>query len=415
MEEFVGPSGVMPGSGLAKFYVCNLLDRCGSKDVEEFFRQFGEVSGVYIARKRDKWGNRFGFVSFCKVKDVKFLEKTVASVKMGNYALKANLARFSEENKEYFAKHANSKPVNHFHESAKGSQVINNLSHMTGPRSFKEVVSGGLSGNNEKLVEVSAFVSALKEFFDRALVGRVKDLYTLRFLDKFIKEAGGCFSNIKFLGGLSVLISFVSPEVMGFFLKSFSKESNLFSSLEIWKGQSLPFERLAWLSIKGVPLHLRENEVFDSVGRLYGKIIHPSQLDEDDGDLTSDMVGVIVGEGRPINEQVTLTWENKRFKVWVAEETSDWIPDFLATKNNRNVDEQIEVNSNEGIQFHAVPSVNDAGVRDDSDNRKVVEEASMHDSGDPINPGIFPRWEDGWNKGTFNAAQASRGADYKKR
>ncbi|MFS7923165.1 hypothetical protein Hanom_Chr03g00257461 [Helianthus anomalus] len=50
-----------------------------------------------------------------------------------------------------------------------------------------------------------------------------------------------------------------------------------FNSVDIWKGQSVAFERIAWLNIHGVPLHLSGNEIFDSVGRCFGKVIHTSQ------------------------------------------------------------------------------------------------------------------------------------------
>ncbi|MFS7929461.1 hypothetical protein Hanom_Chr04g00332811 [Helianthus anomalus] len=33
------------------------------------------------------------------------------------------------------------------------------------------------------------------------------------------------------------------------------------------------FERLAWIRISGVPLQLRYNEVFNKIGRSYGKLV----------------------------------------------------------------------------------------------------------------------------------------------
>ncbi|MFS7966133.1 putative RNA recognition motif domain, nucleotide-binding alpha-beta plait domain superfamily [Helianthus anomalus] len=43
--------------GLSKFFVSNLPDRCSSMELGELFRPFGDVVGVYVARKRDKNGN----------------------------------------------------------------------------------------------------------------------------------------------------------------------------------------------------------------------------------------------------------------------------------------------------------------------------------------------------------------------
>ncbi|MFS8005365.1 putative RNA recognition motif domain, nucleotide-binding alpha-beta plait domain superfamily [Helianthus anomalus] len=56
--------------GISKFYVARLPEKCSSKDIEEVLGTYGAIDGVYVARKRDKHGFRFGFVSFKGVKDV---------------------------------------------------------------------------------------------------------------------------------------------------------------------------------------------------------------------------------------------------------------------------------------------------------------------------------------------------------
>lgn len=76
--------GDMKGAGdVTKFYVSNLPSGCTPWEVSEFFGYYGEVVGSYIARKRDKEGNRFGFCSFRKVSNVLDLEKRMNGVKMG--------------------------------------------------------------------------------------------------------------------------------------------------------------------------------------------------------------------------------------------------------------------------------------------------------------------------------------------
>ncbi|MFS8001802.1 putative RNA recognition motif domain, nucleotide-binding alpha-beta plait domain superfamily [Helianthus anomalus] len=49
---------------ITKFYMTNLLVGCNLWDVADFMGGFGEIAGCYIARKKDKEGNRFGFISF---------------------------------------------------------------------------------------------------------------------------------------------------------------------------------------------------------------------------------------------------------------------------------------------------------------------------------------------------------------
>ncbi|MFS7938855.1 putative nucleotide-binding alpha-beta plait domain superfamily, RNA-binding domain superfamily [Helianthus anomalus] len=48
---------------ISKFYVTNIPLGCNTWDVVEFVKVFGEVVGVYIERKKNKLGRRFGFIS----------------------------------------------------------------------------------------------------------------------------------------------------------------------------------------------------------------------------------------------------------------------------------------------------------------------------------------------------------------
>ncbi|MFS7945281.1 hypothetical protein Hanom_Chr06g00522391 [Helianthus anomalus] len=59
--------------------------------------------GSYVARKMDKLGNRFGFVSFKDARDKAKLERSLLKVKMGSNKLLSNIARFVVENTEYLA------------------------------------------------------------------------------------------------------------------------------------------------------------------------------------------------------------------------------------------------------------------------------------------------------------------------
>ncbi|MFS8028753.1 putative RNA recognition motif domain, nucleotide-binding alpha-beta plait domain superfamily [Helianthus anomalus] len=60
---------------ITKFYISNLPVGCRPWDVADFVAGCGEVAGMYIARKKDKEGRRFGFLSLRNVKDAKATEK----------------------------------------------------------------------------------------------------------------------------------------------------------------------------------------------------------------------------------------------------------------------------------------------------------------------------------------------------
>ncbi|KAJ0457636.1 hypothetical protein HanIR_Chr15g0775961 [Helianthus annuus] len=97
----------------------------------------------------------------------------------------------------------------------------------------------------------------------------------------------------------------------------------------MWKGHTVAFERLVWLKIHGVLLPLSDNKVFDSIGRGFGKIIHAPQLQQEDKDLTTDCVGILIDVRGRIEEEVVVKWEGKRLRVWVEEEREYWSSDCV--------------------------------------------------------------------------------------
>ncbi|MFS7960705.1 putative RNA-binding domain superfamily [Helianthus anomalus] len=50
-----------PKDIITKFFISNLPAGCRPWDVADFVRHLGEVAGMYIARKKDKEGKKFGF------------------------------------------------------------------------------------------------------------------------------------------------------------------------------------------------------------------------------------------------------------------------------------------------------------------------------------------------------------------
>ena len=40
-------------------------------------------------------------------------------------------------------------------------------------------------------------------------------------------------------------------------------------------------------------------------------------------------MGILVDHARVVQDEVSLTWQDKRFKVWVMEDFREWLPDLL--------------------------------------------------------------------------------------
>ncbi|KAJ0525845.1 hypothetical protein HanHA300_Chr09g0316651 [Helianthus annuus] len=196
---------------------------------------FGEFR-VHIrhvcGKKRDKSGSRFGFASFREVKDIKELEKSLKGVKMGDSKLKINLARFAVENNGFSVHHE--PPPNKPYPP--GAEVKSFRSSYRDDRSFTDVLgkskvtgewpvfgesSMGLpSSGKEMSLVIPDKTEAFSGLFGSAVVGRTVDLETLVDFDRLLGIAKIKFSRIQYLGGLSILISFLDEGSAKEFLES---------------------------------------------------------------------------------------------------------------------------------------------------------------------------------------------------
>ncbi|KAF5753882.1 hypothetical protein HanXRQr2_Chr17g0785081 [Helianthus annuus] len=138
-------------------------------------------------------------------------------------------------------------------------------------------------------------------------------------------------ANVQYLGGLTLLISFHDKDSATRFLESKSLWGPWFSRLDGWNGQSFPLERVSWLKLSGIPLHLLSSEVLAQVGELFGKVLHVPKGLEEDQDLSVCRVGVLVGEVDRINVGVSVRWKNRAYRIRVEEDLNDWVPDNLSS------------------------------------------------------------------------------------
>ncbi|PWA87455.1 RNA-directed DNA polymerase, eukaryota [Artemisia annua] len=368
---------------ITKFYISNLPNGCIPGDVKRILGDFGDIVGTYIARKKDKEGNRFGFVSFRRVRNVFDLEKRLNGIKMGACRLKVNIAKFAAENNGMWEKEA--RPNRSFEkkeevqnkQQAKSAKVF----HPAGGLSFREALDGKkksnehfVAGHHVKSLVVPENTSAFPEVFGKTLVGRVVDVKSLVAMDRVLGDIGLAGVEIIYIGGLSLLLKFVNHDEAADFLLRVDVWSRWFSVLDTWEGQSLPFERIAWLKILGVPLNLAVNGVYDNIAGLFGKVVHAAQASLDDGNISVVRVGVLVGEGDVVSDYVNLRWRDKSFKVWVIEDPRDWDPECSGVDilEEGELREEVELN-NCGEQNEVGDSQQPHACMDSLSKNDVVE------------------------------------------
>ncbi|KAJ0485317.1 putative RNA recognition motif domain, nucleotide-binding alpha-beta plait domain superfamily [Helianthus annuus] len=311
MEGCSRPGG---SRNITKFFITNLPEGCTPWELKCGVANFGEVSGTFVAKKRDKDGRRFGFASFKDVKDTSELEKALKGIKLGGCKLIVNIARFSFDNG------AGGVPVNNSVQRPR--QVCNDSGRQFNTRDFRSyrdvLGKGKVEGSSKevggsysdssvggwKSVVVPDRTATFRDLWGVAMVAKSVDLETLVDLNRLFRIAKVNYTNIQYLGGLSTLITFADESVAKNFLEAGDVWGPWFSKLDAWEGQSLSFERVAWIRLLGVPLHLLESDVVKMVGEGFGKVLYVPKSSGEEKDLSMGMVGVLVGEVDRIKEFV---------------------------------------------------------------------------------------------------------------
>jgi len=79
---------------LSSFSFSNFPDSHGEYEMFRIFQKWARVREVFISRRLNRWGRRFGFVKFYQVPDEGRLEKQLDQIFIGNQKLYVNLPKF---------------------------------------------------------------------------------------------------------------------------------------------------------------------------------------------------------------------------------------------------------------------------------------------------------------------------------
>ncbi|XP_068483402.1 uncharacterized protein [Phaseolus vulgaris] len=82
------------GNDFSTFFFSNFPNGYGEMDMVKVFQKWATVKEVFISRRLNKWGRRFGFVRFLDVKNVVRLEGDLDRIYIGNRKLYVNILKY---------------------------------------------------------------------------------------------------------------------------------------------------------------------------------------------------------------------------------------------------------------------------------------------------------------------------------
>ncbi|KAM0056749.1 hypothetical protein Hdeb2414_s0006g00222141 [Helianthus debilis subsp. tardiflorus] len=255
----------------------------------------------------------------------------------------------------------------------------------TGIRSFRDTVSNKEPDYElkENMINVDDDIQAYGEWVDNAAVGRVVDFTALKDLRRFFNKINRSDVLIKYLGGFYVLVMFQDGEERSSFINDLEVWKNVFAKIEPWGCQELPYERIAWLKIHGVPLQLSCDLVMDLVGRQFGQVVQSASLSGEVSDFSFAYVGVLCNQSSELR-------------------TGEWIPDCLEDFDELfdvSIDQETssshvrleEEDSDKGHDSDHIPMDRHTVGEDDINTERLVigemDSSSFFDNANPGNLG----------------------------
>nr|KAJ0187389.1 hypothetical protein LSAT_V11C900461260 [Lactuca sativa] len=295
------------------------------------FSRFGTVVDVYIAKKLNRLQRNFGFVRFIRVQDCVSFEKRLNEIFIGAQKLEANVARYQRAD--------NLNRVRNYHPTRRQQpDLVPDSAKNTRRqgRSFAEVVKGATSSADIETGESSKAVGGSTQTrktikmlsspesidaMQNTLVGTVESFQDLMNVKAF-QEVEGCPSmNLRYLGGLKMLLEFVNEQEKDEFLNN-GKEiwKSWFKEVSNWEAGENFNERIASIIIQGVPQHAWCEEAFSIIARTWGTVVIPEECNTDSPNLAFGRVGILTAHPGIISSSIKITVDGRPYLINIMED-----------------------------------------------------------------------------------------------
>nr|GEZ50139.1 DIE2/ALG10 family [Tanacetum cinerariifolium] len=216
-------------------FVTNFPDNFGPHDLSKLCEAYGKVVDVFIPNRKSKAGKRFAFVRFIRVSNVDRLIGSLCTLWVGRFHLHANAVRYERPSKPHNPV-KNSLPLDKF---KAGTYANNSLP--------SDKFKAGTYANVVK--DIHAPPRHVTHSFNNPEV----------VLDDscFVEHDLSCHvtGKVKELGSIQNLSSILAKE--GF--------------LEAATNDFISEERVVWVDIEGIPMHVWSRDTFLKIGKKWGE------------------------------------------------------------------------------------------------------------------------------------------------
>ncbi|PWA51880.1 hypothetical protein CTI12_AA461240 [Artemisia annua] len=394
-------------------YVSNFPSHLTVRELWNICGKVGTLVDVFIAKRKNKYGQMFAFCRYLKVPNPDVLIGSLCKIWIGKLRLYANVARFGR-NEVTKPSNAGVKVVNSVSNNDRFASSNNKSSSYVNVAKAS-LGEGKISPNTDeddvgKVTPALELNQADSIDFPLAILGCYKDFRSIANARILCHTEGFLEVDVKYLGGLWVMFEFKSLETRDKFLKHEGVLS-WFSSLKPWHDDFVVEERLVWLEIEGVPLRAWENDTFISICRKWGDVLFSD--DSDSSNRLSKRICIKSTHSQLIFATILVSLKKITYAIRIRELCS-WTPTFVGDDLDGDDEEEEDaakaeldphnVDGDIKDQFHDVASCNsDPFGLDPLINKKVNKDFDMKCSETPVYPpGFSPASSHNQNDGSHD-------------
>ncbi|KAD7478955.1 hypothetical protein E3N88_02091 [Mikania micrantha] len=181
---------------------------------------------------------------------------------------------------------------------------------------------------------------------DYSLIGQTKDLITLDGIVDILESLGLNGGEIKYVGGLRVLITFCSPSIAKKFLEKKVELNGWFKILNNGMGKFTILKELLLSKYTDFQYHYRTQSSLIWWGERFGRILQGSSASYNDSNLLCKNLLILTSSLSRINENLLIDWGGRRFNILVTEDAEDWLPSFLGKSSEKMNNQQQPIDGN---------------------------------------------------------------------
>lgn len=256
------------------FFFRNFPDYCSQGDLRRSFEAVGRVQDIFIPRKRDLQGKRFGFVRFFSHDKQELLLERLNKVWIGSHIIRAFVPRFQRAAPVPPAKVRKAEPLG---DKKVAQHIPSNHGIRIQGLSYSDVLSGRRRLPPEASMEEEQLMFSSQEeegeWLRGAYTGRLKDEFSWRDHGEEIQQECSGKLILRDMGNHLILIQSETRGSTDQMIQGFDEWASFW--LDWWKPWSaidVNQHRSIWTRWIGVPLHAWSLRFFCLASSKFGRL-----------------------------------------------------------------------------------------------------------------------------------------------